>query len=83
MSGKLIYAVVGAVLGIIHGVILWAGIATFSSVVTLWKYQVYTLALTVVAVVDISIILIVISAIWWFPRLMRFIEEYVPVAGEE
>lgn len=90
------YVILGAILGAIHGLILWAAKTTFSSVIIpiaqtktahLMMAPLYRQAFTqdeviynslmVAGYADNVIILTIVSAVWWLPKLERLVFNYL------
>jgi hypothetical protein len=72
---------IGAMLGTIHGIILWAATDKTAQLMSFILYgNRYTLALYTVAIVDVVTLITVLTSGFWLPRVMAFRDK---VVGED
>lgn len=85
---RLFAAFIGAVIGCLHGLVLWATMNTGAVLINTGTERFipasyynnmgfYQLAVEVAVIVDVVAIITVLSSGWWLPRLMQFHEKWI------
>jgi hypothetical protein len=66
----------GALIGSVHGIILWLSFESFRTASLILYGDIHTLAIWTTGAIDITILVPVLTSGWWLPALMRFQERY-------
>lgn len=72
MTNHVPYMIMGSLLGALHGLILWAAIQTLGFASWIVYKDKYLVPIQITLVIDIVIVIIVASAVWWLPKLEKF-----------